>query len=86
MRITKIERDTLSGPLKIGIFTRLIAAICTLVISAKCSSAAQLGWATIFDALQSFVIFLLFSFIPFGVAPVLANRMNSQEKQHDREG
>ena len=80
MKISRIERDTLTGPAAAGVVVGIFAALCTVAFNSDYGGALVPEWAKVGDAMLSFFAGFFLAFVPFGMAPVLIARVTSRSR------
>jgi len=78
MKISEIERETLTGPAAVGVAVGIFAALCTVAFNSDYGGAALPECRKVGGVMLSFFAGFLLAFVPFGVAPVLLARFTSR--------
>jgi Mg/Co/Ni transporter MgtE len=81
VKITQSERETLAGPVAVGVVLGIFSAACTVGFASEYERISLPDWPIVLDAMLSFFAGVLFAVIPFGAMPVLVSRLNKKARQ-----
>lgn len=77
MKLSRSERETLTGPAAVGIVVGVFFSACTVAFNNEYGGAPASDWSTTGDAMLGFCAGLVLAFVPFGLVPVLVGRFRS---------